>query len=45
MSDKLNSLLKDEKRLKEFSNNAQINIEKFKLKPIIEKWENILINL
>ena len=45
MSDKLNILLKDEKKLKEFSNNAQIDIEKFELKPIIEKWENVLINL
>ena len=45
MSDKLNILLKDEEKLKEFSNNAQIDIEKFELKPIIEKWENVLINL
>ena len=45
MSDKLNILLKDEEKLKEFSNNAQIDIEKFELKPIIEKWDNILINL
>ena len=45
MSDKLNILLKDEEKLKEFSNNAQIDIEKFELKPIIEKWDNILLNL
>ena len=45
MSNKINILLKDEKKLKEFSNNAQIDIEKFELKPIIEKWDNILLNL
>lgn len=45
MSDKLNSLLKDENKLKEFSNNSEVDIEKFKLKPIIEKWDNILLNL
>lgn len=45
MSNKLNILLKDEKKLKEFSNNAQIDINKFELKPIIEKWDNILLNL
>lgn len=45
MSNKLNMLMNDENKLKEFSNNAQIDIEKFKLKPIIEKWGNLLIKL
>ena len=45
MSNKLNILMNDENKLKEFSNNAQIDIEKFKLKPIIEKWGNLLIKL
>lgn len=45
MSNKLNILMNDENKLKEFSNNAQIDIEKFKLKPIIEKWTNVLENV
>ena len=45
MSNKLNILMNDENKLKEFSNNAQIDIEKFKLKPIIERWEKVLISL
>lgn len=45
MSNKLNILINDENKLKEFSNNAQIDIEKFKLKPIIERWEKVLISL
>lgn len=45
MSNKLNMLMNDENKLKEFSNNAQIDIEKFKLKPIIERWEKVLISL
>lgn len=45
MSNKLNILMNDENKLKEFSSNAQIDIEKFELKPIIEKWGNLLINL
>ena len=45
MSNKLNILMNDENKLKEFSNNAQIDIEKFKLKPIIERWEKVLIRL
>ena len=45
MSNKLNILMNDETKLKEFSNNAQIDIEKFKLKPIIERWEKVLISL
>ena len=45
MSNKLNILMNDENKIKEFSNNAQIDIEKFKLKPIIERWEKVLISL
>ena len=45
MSNKLNILINDENKLKEFSNNAQIDIEKFKLQPIIERWEKVLISL
>lgn len=45
MSDKLNMLLKDENELREFSDNAQVDIEKFELKPIIEKWDNLLSTL
>ena len=45
MSNKLNILMNDENKLKEFSNNAQIDIEKFKLKPRIERWEKVLISL
>lgn len=45
MSNKLNILMNNENKLKEFSNNAQIDIEKFKLKPIIERWEKVLISL
>lgn len=45
MSNKLNILMNDENKLKEFSSNAQIDIEKFKLKPIIERWEKVLISL
>ena len=45
MSNKLNILMNDENKIKEFSNNAKIDIEKFKLKPIIERWEKVLISL
>lgn len=45
MSNKLNILMNDENKLKEFSSNAQIDIEKFELKPIIEKWTNVLENV
>lgn len=45
MSNKLNILMNDENKIKEFSNNAQIDIEKFKFKPIIERWEKVLISL
>lgn len=45
MSNRLNMLMNDENKLKEFSNNAQIDIEKFKLKPIIEKWIEVLENI
>ena len=45
MSNKLNILLKNENKLKEFSDNSEVDIEKFELKPILEKWDNILLNL
>ena len=45
MSNKLNILMNDENKLKGFSSNAQIDIEKFELKPIIEKWTNVLENV
>ena len=45
MSNKLNILMNDENKLKEFSSNAQIDIEKFELKPIIEKWIEVLENV
>lgn len=45
MSNKLNILMNDENKLKEFSSNAQIDIEKFELKPIIERWIEVLENV
>lgn len=45
MSNKLNILLKDENKLKEFSNNSQKDINKFELKAIIDKWNKLLMAL
>ena len=45
MVNKIDLLLSDINKREEFSNKSNLDIEKFKLKPIVDKWENILINL
>ena len=42
MTNKVNSLLKDNEKLKEFSDKAEIDIDKFNLVSITNKWTNIL---
>lgn len=45
MVNKIDILLSDINKREDFSNKSNLDIEKFKLKPIVDKWENILINL
>ena len=45
MVNKIGILLSDINKREDFSNKSNLDIEKFKLKPIVDKWENILINL
>ena len=42
MTNKVNSLLKDNEKLKEFSSKAELDIDKFNLVSITNKWTNIL---
>lgn len=42
MAKKINELLKDKTRLKEFSNNALLETQKYTKKNIISKWCNLL---
>ena len=45
MVNKIGILLSDINKREDFSNKSNLDIEKFRLKPIVDKWENILINL
>lgn len=45
MVNKIDILLSDINKREDFSNKSNLDIEKFKLKPIVDKWESILINL
>ncbi len=45
MSTKICSLIEDEKRLEDFSNNAQEGIEKFQMDRIMQKWNRVLDGL
>lgn len=45
MVNKIDILLSDINKREDFSNKSNLDIEKFKLKPIVDKWENILIYL
>ena len=42
MTNKVNSILKNNKKLKEFSDKAELDIDKFNLDSITNKWTNIL---
>ena len=42
MADKIRDLIKDIEKRKEFSNNSQINFEKFKKEKILEQWINLI---
>lgn len=45
MVNKIDILLSDINKREDFSNKSNLDIEKFKLKSIVDKWESILINL
>lgn len=45
MSDKIIRLMEDEELQKRFSESAKINIDKFQLQGIIEKWNRVLKHL
>jgi glycosyltransferase involved in cell wall biosynthesis len=42
MASKINSLIKDENKLKEFSSKSKLDINKFNLDLITDKWTKIL---
>ena len=45
MSNKVNSVLLDDKKLKKFSDKAELDIDKFNIHSIINKWTNILCTI
>ena len=45
MSNKVNSVLLDDKKLKKFSDKAELDIDKFNINSIINKWTNILCTI
>ena len=45
MSNKVNSVLQDDKKLKEFSDKAELDIEKFNINLIIDKWTSLLVSI
>lgn len=45
MSNKVNSVLLDDKKLKKFSDKAELDIDKFNINSIINKWINILCTI
>ena len=45
MSNKVNSVLQDDKKLKEFSDKAELDIEKFNINSIIDKWTSLLVSI
>lgn len=45
MTNKVNSILKDNEKLKEFSSKANLDINKFNLNLIINKWTNLLLSI
>lgn len=42
MVNKIEILLSDMNKIEEFSNKSNLDIDKFKLKPIVDKWTNVL---
>lgn len=45
MSNKINTILQDDKKLKEFKSKANLDIEKFNLNSIIDKWTSLLVSI
>lgn len=45
MSNKVNSVLQDDKKLKEFSDKAELDIDKFNINSIIDKWTSLLVSI
>lgn len=45
MSNKVNSVLLDDKKLKKFSDKAELDIDKFNINSIIDKWTSLLVSI